>query len=169
MEEVLFYIFGIGSILGALLVITRKNPIHSALFLVLTFFFVAGLYLILGAEFLSMIQIIVYAGAIMVLFLFVIMLVNLEKEEEPKESHIIQRFWGMGLSILLGLVLSLAIKSYLAKGLIGEYSPEKVEAAGNTQCVAKILFTKYLIPFEVASILLLVAIVGAIVLAKKEL
>jgi NADH-quinone oxidoreductase subunit J len=169
MEQILFYILSIGAIFGGLIVITRKNPLHCALFLVLTFFFIAGLYLILGAYFLSMIQVIVYAGAIMVLFLFVIMFVNLEKEEEPKENHIVQRFWGISLSILLGIVLFLAIKIQLVKGLMGEYSPEKVEAAGNAQSVARILFTDYLIPFEVASILLLVAIVGAVVLAKKEL
>lgn len=169
MEAVCFYIFSIGAILGGILVITRKNPIHSALFLVLTFFFVAGLYLILGAEFLSMIQIIVYAGAIMVLFLFVIMFVNIEKEEEPSENHLIQRFWGMALSVLIGAALFFVVKSHISKGLMGQYSPEKVEAAGNAQSVARVLFTQYLLPFEVASILLLVAIVGAIVLAKKEL
>jgi NADH-quinone oxidoreductase subunit J len=168
-ESVIFYILALATVGTALLVILQRNPVVSAIYLIMTFFSLAGIYLLLQAEFIAMIQVLVYAGAIMVLFLFVIMLLNLEKEKRfltPRRMPLI-------LGILLGGVLlfqmGVIFRSSVWEGPKGEFSPEKVAALGNTEVVARLLFTDFLLPFEITSILLLVAIIGAIVLAKREL
>lgn len=156
-------------ILGfAVLVVSTQNTVHSVLFLVLNFLFVAALYVTLGAEFLAVIQVLVYAGGIVVLYLFVVMLVNLKR---PPEQHQDRRRQGR-----LAMALSGAVLAELAAILL--YSFADVPAAGqtpvqvqggNVETVGWLLYTDYLIPFELASILLLVAMIGAIVLAKREL
>ena len=166
MEQVLFWLFGIVGIGSAILMVAKRNPVHSALFLVVVLFCVAGIYLLLGAEFLAAIQIIVYAGAIMVLFLFVIMLINVEQEARYGGGRVVLKTCGMvgaGL-LLLVLVTAGGFKAMEGYGVAGQ----EAEGAGNTRQIAEALFTEYVLPFEVTSILLLAAIVGAIVLARKR-
>jgi NADH-quinone oxidoreductase subunit J len=168
-EAIAFYILA-AFILGfAVLVVSTKNTVHSVLFLVMNFLFVAALYVMLGAPFLAVIQVLVYAGGIVVLYLFVVMLVNLKR---PPESHQDPR-----RRSVLGFWLAAAVLAELvAIGMYGYARPSAPVAAaaslpvsGNTEQVGWLLYTSYLIPFEIASMLLLVAMIGAIVLAKREL
>ncbi|HAM52004.1 MAG TPA: NADH-quinone oxidoreductase subunit J [Nitrospiraceae bacterium] len=165
--ELLFaYLAGVIIILS-LFVITTRNPVHSVLFMLLMFFHIAGLYLTLGAEFLAAIQIMVYAGAILVLFLFVVLLLNL------RETLMVERFvgpWPLALSTALALfmVTIFSLRTFVL-GPKGAFTPELMEAETNTKVLGRILYTDYLYPFEIVSLLLLVALIGAIVLAKKRL
>ena len=170
-EAIAFYTIA-AFILGfALLVVSTKNTVHSVLFLVLNFLFVAALYVMLGAQFLAVIQVLVYAGGIVVLYLFVVMLVNLKRPPESHRDPHRRTRLGLGLAAAV-LVELVAIVAY---GYAQPAAPP-VAAAGsaiavsaNTEQVGWLLYTNYLIPFEVASMLLLVAMIGAIVLAKREL
>jgi len=166
-----FFFFTIGAVtlVSAILVITLRNPVHSALSLVLTFFSLAGLYVLLNAQFLAAIQVLVYAGAIMVLFLFVIMLLNLEKEKKTREKHPLQKAFGVTIAILLLAVMGSVVAGGVLYGTKGIYTDATVSSIGNTKAIASLLFTDWVLPFEITSILLLAAIVGAIVLAKREL
>ena len=169
-EAIAFYTLA-AFILGfAVLVVTTKNTVHSVLFLVMNFLFVAALYVLLGAQFVAVIQVLVYAGGIVVLYLFVVMLVNLKR---PPEAHQDPHRRGM-----LGFWLAAAVLAELVA--IGVYGSQRgpgpavvastmPAGAGNTEQVGWLLYTSYLIPFEIASMLLLVAMIGAIVLAKREL
>lgn len=171
MEILFFYLFaGIGT-LAAIMVITRKNVIHCALFLVLTFLCVAAMYVLLKAELLAAIQVLVYAGAIMVLFLFAILLINIEKTRQIRYTQG-QSPW----AIILVTAVFAQIAYLIFKTLhntpfqpLGELSPEKVSQIGNTEVIGSLLYTKFLFPFEVASVLLLAAMIGAIILAKRFL
>ncbi|MBI4691335.1 MAG: NADH-quinone oxidoreductase subunit J [Nitrospirae bacterium] len=151
----------------SVLIITRKNPVHSVMWMLLLFFHIAGLYLFLNAEFIAAIQVIVYAGAILVLFLFVVLLLNLREELQVK------RFvgsWPAGLIIAAGMLAIVVnvIKSFTAAPR-GIYSIEYIKNATHTKALGQVLYTEYLFPFEIASLILLVAIIGAIVLAKRKL
>ena len=150
----------------SLAVITRRNPVHSVLWMLVLFFHIAGLYLFLNAEFLAAVQIILYAGAILVLFLFVIMMFNL-KEELTAERFIGEWPIGvaLGISILMLMFFSM---SKITTGPPGQYTIEAIKAETHTKAIGKVLYTEYLFPFEIASLILLIAIVGAIVLAKKR-
>jgi NADH-quinone oxidoreductase subunit J len=170
MGQAIAFYFIAACILGfAVLVISTKDTVHSVLFLVLDFLFVAALYVLLGAPFLAAIQILVYAGGIVVLYLFVVMLVNLKR---PPEAHSDPHRHGR-----IGFWLAAAVLAEL--GAIAFYSSSLPATAiapgatmpvtGNTEQVGWLLYTSYLIPFEIASMLLLVAMIGAIVLAKREL
>ena len=167
LENILFYVLGIVFVGSGLMVITRRNPIFAALYLILNFFCLAGLYLTLHAQFIAVIQVLVYAGAIMVLFLFVIMLLNLGDEQRLTEKISFRKIVAAGLSA--GLLLELV---YIA-GFIDVPMPQgdfsKGIDIGTVEFIGKELFTTYLFPFEVTSVLLLAAIVGAVVLAKKKL
>ena len=169
LETVLFVLLAVFAVVTAILVIVQRNPVASAIFLILTFFALAGIYLLLHAEFIAAIQVLVYAGAIMVLFLFVIMLLNLEKERRIVTRNRLLK----GVGVLLGLTLLVQIgtvfQKVLLEGTKGSFPPEKVASLGNTQVVAQLLFTDFLLPFEITSVLLLVAIIGAIMLAKREI
>jgi NADH-quinone oxidoreductase subunit J len=174
MAEAIAFYFISACILGfAVLVITTKDTVHSVLFLVLDFLFVAALYVLLGAQFLAAIQILVYAGGIVVLYLFVVMLVNLKRPPEAHSDPHRQTKWGFALSVAV-LVELAAVAAYsmaspsppLAAAVAAAPS---IPVAGNTEEVGWLLYTSYLIPFEIASMLLLVAMIGAIVLAKREL
>jgi len=169
LETVLFVLLAVFAVVTAILVIVQRNPVASAIFLILTFFSLAGIYLLLHAEFIAAIQVLVYAGAIMVLFLFVIMLLNLEKEKRTAAGNRLLK----GVGVLLGLALLVQIgvlfQKVLLEGTKGSYPPEKVASLGNPQVVARLLFTDFLLPFEITSVLLLVAIIGAIMLAKREI
>lgn len=164
-EAVAFYVAA-ALILGfAVLVITAKSSVHSVIFLVLNFLSVAGLYVLLQAQFLAVIQVLVYAGGIVVLYLFVVMLVRLKGPDEGL-GHDPRRLGK------LGVVLGLAVLAELvAIGTYGWARPAETGtlAAANVEQIGWALYTDYLIPFEVASVLLLVAMIGAIVLAKREL
>ncbi len=160
-----FYLAGV-IVISALLVVGFRSPIYSAIALMVMFFHVAGLYLILNAEFLAAIQIIIYAGAILVLYLFVVMLLNLKREEERLGWKALV---GVTAGLLVFAELSLIFFSSHFSGMTGDYTIERVLDAGQTQTMGLALFTQYLLPFEIASLILLAAMVGAIVLAKKGL
>lgn len=165
MASLIFFILSIVVVVASLMVILQRNPIYSALYLVFTFFSMAGIFLLLGAEFIAAIQVIVYAGAIMVLFLFVIMMLSLEREEETPSQHP----WQRRFAVIFGLILLITLGGAVYSGVL-KVGPTKVAvqpAVENTKAVAALLFTDYLLPFEIASILLFVAIVGAVYLAKK--
>jgi NADH-quinone oxidoreductase subunit J len=169
LETGLFVILAVATVVTAFMVIVQRNPVTSAIFLIITFFCLAGIYLLLQAEFIAIIQILVYAGAIMVLFLFVIMLLNLEKEKRLVTRHRLQKVAGIFLGIVLLIQIGVVFRAVLLEGTKGNFPPEKVAAMGNTEVVARLLFTDFLLPFEITSVLLLVAIIGAIVLAKREI
>lgn len=166
-EAIAFYFFA-ACILGfGVLVVTSQNPVHSVIFLVLDFLSVAGLYVVLGAQFVAAIQVLVYAGGIVVLYLFVVMLVNVKR---PPEA-----FRAPGRHSKLGLALAGAVLlELLAIAVWSRVTPassftatEILPVAGNTEQVGWLIYTNYLVPFEVASMLLLVAMIGAIVLARR--
>lgn len=152
----------------SVLVVTRRNPVHSVLWMLVLFIHIAALYLFLNAEFLAAIQIIVYAGAILVLFLFVIMLLNLKKEETEKKY---QRQWpiGAGIGVLLAIFFVMIVGKITVLPPLGKYTIEAIKTEGHIMSIGKVLYTTYLLPFEIASLVLLVAIIGAVVLAKKKL
>lgn len=163
MALTLFFYFGAIVVGTATLVVTLRNPVYSAMSLLIMFFHVAGLFVLLNAEFIAAIQVLVYAGAILVLYLFVVMLLNLRREERYHQQYLLGAF--LGAVILTELVLVLFRTQF--QPAIGSYTPEQIQTIGNTEAVGKALFTTYLLPFEVASLVLLAAMIGAIVLAKR--
>jgi NADH-quinone oxidoreductase subunit J len=167
-EWFFFLIFaGIGTY-GAFRVITMRNVVHCALHLVLTFIAVGAIYVILAAEFLAAVQVLVYAGAIMVLFLFVILLIQVEHTSAMRQAH---RQSPLAIGVALVLFAEIAyvmFRKVAAIGPAGKVTPELQAQVGNTELVGSALYTTYLFPFEVASLLLLAAMIGAIVLMKKE-
>jgi NADH-quinone oxidoreductase subunit J len=166
MESLFFFYFALVIALASILVVALRNPIYSALSLLIMFFHVAGLYVTLHAEFLAAVQIIVYAGAILVLYLFVVMLLNLKHDERYQRQWPVATLVG-GILVVEGTVLA------LLKGRAGSRADSTetaaVEGLGNTEALGDVLYTSYLFPFEVASLILLVAMIGAIVLAKRDL
>jgi NADH-quinone oxidoreductase subunit J len=168
MELVVFLIVAIISVVSAFLVVTQRNVIYSALFLILTLCGLAILFALLNAPFLAAIQIIVYAGAVMVLFLFVIMLLNLKKDEFGRDRKRIQKSLGILFAILLLVEIAISIKLGISKSFLVGISPWLQEGFGSPHSLGELLFTKYLLPFELTSVLLLVAIIGVVVLAKKR-
>ena len=148
----------------AVMVVVHRNPVTSALFLVLSFCSLAGIYLLLQAEFLGMVQIIVYAGAIMVLFLFVIMYLNLQHDVETGAQIAVRRGIGWMVGALLLLFGFLLANRGWAPGPVAAQLP--AQDGGNAAAIGRVLYSRFLFPFEITSILLLVAMVGAIVLAK---
>lgn len=164
MELLLFYIFGGITVATALMVVASKNPISSAFSLILSFFAIAALYAMLNAHFLAIIQILVYAGAIMVLFIFVIMLLNLQPHEwgEKDFSGIFKTFVAVAIALLVG-IFSLAFRQ------LHQVAPPVGNNFGTITDIGNLLFTKYGFPFELTSVLLLVALIGGVVLAKREL
>ena len=172
MGSAIAFYFISACILGfAVLVITTKDTVHSVLFLVLDFLFVAALYVLLGAQFLAAIQVLVYAGGIVVLYLFVVMLVNLKRPPEAHQDPHRQTGWGLALSVAVLVELAaVGAYSYASPApALGAPAAASIPLTGNTEQVGWLLYTSYLIPFEIASMLLLVAMIGAIVLAKREL
>src|ERR1043165_3999467 len=166
MQAALFYIFSALTLLCALLVVVNpfsRDPVTSAMFLVLTIGSLAGIFILLHAFFLAAVQVLVYAGAVMVLFLFVIMLLDLKDEERRR----VRTFGVVTGLISVGAIAAIFARTFLASGL--HVSPPAVSQAGATQPLGELLFSRYLLPFEIVSVLLLVAMVGAILLSKREL
>ncbi|HLX68653.1 MAG TPA: NADH-quinone oxidoreductase subunit J [Verrucomicrobiae bacterium] len=160
-----FYFLSGITLLGGVFVITRKNPVHSALALILSLLTQAGLYLMLYAPFVAGVQIILYAGGIMVLFLFVIMLVNLERSQREEQFN---KQWLVGLLAALALGGLLTMVYVKGTALLPARPGIPVES-NNTQQIGVLLYGPYMFSFEIASLLLLVAIIGAVVMAKKRI
>ncbi|MCS3918481.1 NADH-quinone oxidoreductase subunit J [Fervidibacter sacchari] len=162
MLKVLFLLVALGAVVGAIGMLSSPNPVHSALFLVWTLFCVAAVYLLLGAEFLAIVQVIVYAGAIMVLFLFIIMLLNLRRDEFGDDPLPGQWTWGLMFSALLAV----ALVSVAGTAVTLKFSGDPLTLTPIPE-IARVMFTKYLLAVEIASLILLIAMVGVVVLAKR--
>ena len=167
-DTILFYAFALLVLGGAVLTVTRRNAVHSAISLIVSLIGVAGLYLLQKAEFLFAVQIVLYVGGIMVLFLFVIMLVNLDQAAAQKQFN--KQWW---IALLCVAAVGAQLAFFLVKGASAfrlAKPPQAVAAGqGNTEMVAQVLFSEYLLPFEIASLLLLVAVVGSVIMAKKRI
>ncbi|MFB3830073.1 MAG: NADH-quinone oxidoreductase subunit J [Bryobacteraceae bacterium] len=167
-DTIIFYFFAAMVLGGGVLTITRRNAVHSAISLIVSLIGVAGLYLLEHAEFLFAVQIVLYVGGIMVLFLFVIMLVNLDAASRERQFN---RQWWLALACVLGVGAELGYFLYRGAGafrIAETAAPAAPAGAGNVQMLADVLFSEYLLPFEIASVLLLVAVVGSVVMAKKR-
>jgi NADH-quinone oxidoreductase subunit J len=167
-EAFAFYVFGAVAIAASLLVIAQRNPIYSVLLLIASFGALSGLYVLLDAPFVAVIQIIVYAGAIMVLFLFVVMLLNAPHEdtEYDERVHPLLRPGPMRFGAILALVLGAELWWALGRG--GDAGAFPGGAVSSVRVIGRLLFTDYAFPFEVTSVLILVAMVGAVVLARRD-
>lgn len=163
MIQSLFYFLSFAAIFFAVLVVTAKNPIHSVLYLVMTFFCIAGHYLLLNAQFLAVSHIIVYAGAIMVLFLFVIMLMNLNAESEGQKGNIMKLI----ATIAAGIFVLALVGLLKGADTVSPVNPGN-EQMGSIKTLGLVLYTDYILPFEVASVLFLVGMIGAVILGKRE-
>lgn len=163
LSELLAYTLGVISVSTALLVVFSKNPIHSVLFLIITFFTIAGQYVLLNAQFLFIVQIIVYSGAIMVLFLFVLMLLNLNKDTEPQKDNLFKF-----IAIITACTLFISMLA-MVKGIGTLNLPTNPDGQiGLVKNLGLLLFSKYVIPFEFSSILFISGMVGAVMIGKKE-
>jgi len=161
-HDILFWVLSAVAVSCALGVILSRNPVNSVMFLILTFFAISGHYILLNAQFLAIVNIIVYAGAIMVLFLFVIMLMNLNADVEPQKGQLVQLAGVISGGVLFLVVLA-AIKS-----TVPQYIDKTSNDIGLITNLGKVLFTKYVLPFEISSVLFLSAMIGAVVIGKKE-
>lgn len=160
-QELLFWVLSVVALSCALGVVLSRNPVNSVLFLILTFFAISGHYILMNAQFLAVVNVIVYAGAIMVLFLFVIMLMNLNSDVEPQKSKLVQLAGAVSGGALL-LVLLAAMRSATLIPL--EQTSTDIGLISN---LGKVLFTQYVLPFEISSVLFLSAMIGAIIIGKK--
>ena len=149
---------------SALMVVLSHHPVRSVLFLVVTFFMITANYILMNAQFIAIVNIIVYAGAIMVLFLFVLMLLNLSKENEPRNSLFMTFGAAVAAGILFLVIFAATRDAVVANAQIDATS----ESAGLVKNLGQLLFTKYVLPFEVSSILFIAAMVGAVLLAKRD-
>jgi len=169
-DALLFYIFAGVTVLGALAVVTQKNPVYSVLSIIASFFGLAGLYVLLEAPFVAVAQIIIYAGAIMVLFLFTVMLLNAPREDaaEWDRSHPLYRPMAVRIGAVLAVLLALQLGWALSRtsGLAGSVAEQP--AASSIAEMGRVLFTDYMFAFEVTSILIIAAMVGAVVLSRKR-
>lgn len=163
-SEILFYFLSVMALASAIMLVVSKNPVHSVLWLIVTFFAISGHYILMNAQFLGIVNLIVYAGAIMVLFLFVIMLMNLNSETEPKKNKWL-RLAGIVAGGCLMLVLVAALKDADKKGQMVQYGGGEIGLIHN---LGQTLFTEYVIPFEISSVLFLSAMVGAVVIGKRD-
>jgi NADH-quinone oxidoreductase subunit J len=165
-SQLFFAYFAVVLTALSVVIITRKNPVHSVVWMLVMFFHIAGLYLFLNAEFLAAVQVILYAGAILVLFLFVIMMLNIKEEVTAKRFI---GLWPAGalLGVLFGVIILFSLPGF-KQGPAGSFSIEALKAVTPTKALGTVLYSEYLFPFEIASLILLIAIVGAMVLAKKS-
>jgi NADH-quinone oxidoreductase subunit J len=173
LDAIFFYAFALIAIVGAIAMVARRNAVHSAIWLIVSLLGVAGLFLLAQAEFLFAVQIVLYVGGVMVLFLFVIMLVNLDTALQDRQFS---RQWPAALGLVaiagIGLVAVLPRSARAALPALGDSLSKSLNAAsatgGNTQALGQVMFREYLLPFELASILLLVAMVGAVIMGRKR-
>ena len=164
MEQFLFFFIALVAVASAVYFVFAKNPLYAILSLIVTFFSIAALYVLLNAQFLGIVQIIVYAGAIMVLFLYVLMMLNLNAKDESKKHNLL-KFTGI---ISAGIILVGMIGAY--KGVAMTNATTNVDSQiGLTKNLGKLLFNEYVLPFELASILILAGIVGSVLIGKKDL
>ena len=162
--QILFCILSVITLATAFLTIYSRNPIHSAIYLVICFFSIAGHYLLLNAQFLAIVHVIVYSGAIMILFLFTVMLMNLNKENEVYKPRITR----LGAIVVFCLMCLVLIAIFInSKPIVGEYVTTG-EDYQSIKILGKVLLNEYMVPFEFASVLLLVAMIGSVLLSKKE-
>ena len=161
--EILFWFLTALSLFSALMVVFSNNPVHSVLWLIMVFVAITGHYILMNAQFLAIVNFIVYAGAIMVLFLFVIMFMNLNKETEPQKN-----LWLRLAAVLSGGILMLVMIAALKDNTGSVNSMQGEGSIGLIKNLGKVLFTEYVLPFEISSVLFLSAMVGAVVLGKKE-
>jgi NADH-quinone oxidoreductase subunit J len=162
--QILFCILAVITLATAFLTIYSRNPIHSAIYLVICFFSIAGHYLLLNAQFLAIVHVIVYSGAIMILFLFTVMLMNLNKENEVHKPRVTR----LGAIVLFCLMCLVLIAVFInSKPIVGDYTTTG-EDFQSIKVLGKVLLNEYMVPFEFASVLLLVAMIGAVLLSKKE-
>ena len=161
---VLFWVLSVMALFSALMVITSKNPMHSVIWLIIVFFAISGHYLLLNAQFLAIVNIIVYAGAIMVLFLYVLMLMDLKKETEPQKN----RWLKLAGAVAGGSLLLVLIAALKKADLANQFAETRTGDIGLIENLGKVLFNDYVVPFEISSILFLSAMVGAVVIGKKE-
>lgn len=163
MSQYLFFILSIFTIVSALFVVFSRSPMYSVLWLIVCFFTIAGHYILLNAQFLAIVHVIVYAGAIMVLFLFTVMLLNLNAETEPHKTN-----WIKFAAVITGGMLFLTLTASLRTADLGTFKLPAENEIGYVENVGLKLFTDFLLPFEISSILFMSAMIGAVVLAKKE-
>jgi NADH-quinone oxidoreductase subunit J len=163
-NKLIFLYFAAVIIASAVLMITRRNPVHSVLFMLLLFFHIAGVFVLLNAEFLAAVQLIVYAGAILILYLFVVMLLNVDRESQAERAN---RFWPWITAF--GLVIATEIAVLVLRGSFPAGTGQVMKpVSGGVRELGIELYTRYLVPFEIASVVLLVGLVGAVMLAKKS-
>jgi NADH-quinone oxidoreductase subunit J len=168
LDNVVFWVFAPISVASAIAMLVVRNAIHAALFLVVNFFTIAVMYLLLDAEFLFAVQIVVYAGAIMVLFLFVIMLLGVDRGVDVKERLVSQRWLAVLLAVGFVAELFFALRAGIGFATKAPEGFDVVNEAGNTQAAAEVLFRDYFFPFEVTSILLIIAAIATMVLAQRK-
>lgn len=162
--QILFWFLSALALMGALMVVISKNPVHSVLWLIVVFFAISGHYVLLNAQFLAIVNLIVYAGAIMVLFLFVIMLMNLNSDTEPQKNNMLKIAGAISGGSLMLVMIDVVSSSI---DLAGKSALVKDGNIGLIKNLGKALFNEYVIPFEISSILFLSAMVGAVVLGRK--
>ncbi len=164
-NKLIFLYFAAVILISAVLMITRRNPVHSVMFMLLLFFHIAGVFVLLNAEFLAAVQLIVYAGAILILYLFVVMLLNVDRESTTARAN---RFWPW--MVAFGVLIAGEVIMLISRGNFPAEAGQSMRlATGNgVMQLGELLYQKYLVPFEVASIILLVGLVGAVMLAKKR-
>ncbi len=164
MDQIIFLVLAVLAIFSALAVIFAKSPVYSVLALIITFFSIAGHFVLLNAQFLAIVNVIVYAGAIMVLFLFVIMLLNLNKDAEPNRSVLLK---------VIGLIASGLLLTTLVGAVKGTSTSNNGSLVGtnigSVEKLGEVLFSNFLLPFEISSVLFLSAMIGAVMLGKKNL
>jgi NADH-quinone oxidoreductase subunit J len=169
MELLFFYIFAGVAIGSAVMVVTNKNVLHAALFLILTFFCVSAIYIILRAEFLAAVQILLYVGAIMALFIFTILLINVMQAQFLRQFHGQRPLAGLLVMALLAETIFLLVSDYRGNFPLMQETPPETAGKAGLEILAHLLLTDYLLLFEVASVLLLAALIGAVVLARGNL
>ncbi|BAV08960.1 NADH dehydrogenase subunit J [Filimonas lacunae] len=163
--QFLFWFLSAIALTGAIMVLASKNPVHSVLWLIVVFFAISGHYVLLNAQFLAIVNLIVYAGAIMVLFLFVIMLMNLSVVIETRKN-LWMKFAGIVSGGILFLIMISVVRS--SADMVNRTAQLKEGNIGLIQTLGKVLFTEYVVPFEISSVLFLSAMVGAVVIGKKD-
>ena len=168
LDNVVFWVFAPVALGSAIAMLLMRNAVHAALLLIVNFFCLAVMYLLLDAPFLFAVQIIVYAGAIMVLFLFVIMLLGVDRGEDLRERLIAQRPVAIALGLAVTIEVAVAVRAGVGFATRAPAGFDAANADGNTQALARVLFTKYFFPFEVTSVLLIVAAIAAMVLAQRR-